>query len=263
MAAVERKDALPGVGADDTIVPKGEDRIDPAASADDTPASDGVLVTPRRVKTMIVRADGTLVPSDDPKADKAADVATTSTTVAEAAPLQPADPATAPTADDETGAVATQDAAPAKTGADGDSVPVKSVKTRTVVAADEAVPAAPALAPANIGDEAAADSKPAAAAKVEAEKVASANVDPVVIAAGTWSVQIASQPSEESAKSTYQDLSRRYAGVIGGRGVAIVKADIAGKGTYWRVRVPAKSRDDAIGLCNDYKAAGGNCFVSK
>ncbi len=60
-----------------------------------------------------------------------------------------------------------------------------------------------------------------------------------------------------------QDLARRYGSVIGGRGVNIVKADIAGKGTFWRVRVPAQSRDDAIKLCTDYKSAGGNCFVSK
>jgi hypothetical protein len=85
----------------------------------------------------------------------------------------------------------------------------------------------------------------------------------VAIANGSWSVQIASQPSADSAKSTYQDLAQRYGSVLGGRGVNIVKADIEGKGTYWRVRVPAKSRNDAIGLCNDYKAAGGTCFVSK
>ena len=98
---------------------------------------------------------------------------------------------------------------------------------------------------------------------VAPEQVASANVEPAAIATGSWSVQIASQPSAESAKSTYQDLARRYGGVIGGRGVNIVKADIAGKGTYWRVRVPAQSRNDAIKLCTDYKSAGGNCFVSK
>ena len=76
-------------------------------------------------------------------------------------------------------------------------------------------------------------------------------------------MQIASQPSADSAKSTYQDLAKRYGEVIGGRGVNIVKAEITGKGTYWRVRVPAKSRNDAIDLCTDYKSAGGNCFVSK
>jgi len=76
-------------------------------------------------------------------------------------------------------------------------------------------------------------------------------------------MQIASQPSEDAAKSTFQDLARRYSGVLGGRDATIVKAEIAGKGTFWRVRVPAGSRNDAISLCESYKAAGGSCFVSK
>jgi hypothetical protein len=76
-------------------------------------------------------------------------------------------------------------------------------------------------------------------------------------------MQIASQPTADSAQSTYQDLARRYAGVLDGHGVNIVKADIAGKGTFYRVRVPTGSRNDAIKLCESYKAAGGNCFVSK
>ena len=46
-----------------------------------------------------------------------------------------------------------------------------------------------------------------------------------------------------------QDLARRYGSVLGGRGVNIVKAEIAGKGTFWRVRVPAGSRNEAISLC--------------
>ena len=46
-----------------------------------------------------------------------------------------------------------------------------------------------------------------------------------------------------------QDLSRRYGSVLDGREVNIVKAEIAGKGTFWRVRVPAGSRNDAISLC--------------
>ena len=76
-------------------------------------------------------------------------------------------------------------------------------------------------------------------------------------------MQIASQPNEAAAQSSYQNLVRRYASVLEGRPVNIVKADIAGKGTFWRVRVPADSRNDAIALCETYKAAGGNCFVSR
>lgn len=76
-------------------------------------------------------------------------------------------------------------------------------------------------------------------------------------------MQIASQPTVEGAQSTYQDLARRYSNVLAGRSANIVKADVAGKGTFYRVRVMAQSRDDAIKLCTSYKAAGGNCFVSK
>ena len=76
-------------------------------------------------------------------------------------------------------------------------------------------------------------------------------------------MQIASQPSVESAQSTYQDLARRYSSVLEGRSVNIVKAEVVGKGTFYRVRVAANSRNEAISLCENYKAAGGNCFVSK
>ncbi|TIU22502.1 MAG: SPOR domain-containing protein, partial [Mesorhizobium sp.] len=79
----------------------------------------------------------------------------------------------------------------------------------------------------------------------------------------SWSMQIASQPTVESAQSTYQDLQRRYGSVLSGRKANIVKAEIAGKGTFYRVRVPAQSRNDAINLCTSYKAAGGTCFVSR
>jgi SPOR domain len=121
----------------------------------------------------------------------------------------------------------------------------------------------PSTPAADAATQAAPEPVQAKAPQPKPEEVAAANVDPAAIANGSWSVQIASQPSADSAKSTYQDLAQRYGSVLGGRGVNIVKADIEGKGTYWRVRVPAKSRNDAISLCNDYKAAGGNCFVSK
>ena len=210
---------------------------------------------------MVVRADGTLVAREDPTPAAAAEPSIADTATA-AAPQQPS------AGDDETAAVKTDPVTTDKTAADNklqpafqspgteEAVALKPVKTKkvegTVVPeAGPVAPARPAEQPVDVVGE------------VKPEQVATANVEPAAIASGAWSVQIASQPSAESAKSNYQDLARRYAGVIGGRGVNIVKAEITGKGTYWRVRVPAKSRDDAINLCNDYKAAGGNCFVSK
>ena len=99
--------------------------------------------------------------------------------------------------------------------------------------------------------------------EVKPEQVAAVAPAAAAPAAGSWSMQIASQPSEAAAQSSYRDLAKRYSSVLGGRQASIVKAEIAGKGTFWRVRVPAESRSEAIRLCESYKAAGGNCFVSK
>ncbi|WP_157776514.1 SPOR domain-containing protein [Nitratireductor aquibiodomus] len=76
-------------------------------------------------------------------------------------------------------------------------------------------------------------------------------------------MQISSQPTVEAAQKSYQDMAQRYGGLLTGKGVNIVKADIAGKGTYYRVRIPSASKDDAIRLCSQLKSAGGSCFVSK
>jgi hypothetical protein len=99
--------------------------------------------------------------------------------------------------------------------------------------------------------------------EVKPDQVASVDTTTTTAPAGAWSMQIASQPTAESAQTTYKDLSRRYDSILGGRDVNIVKADIAGKGTFYRVRVPTQTRNEAINLCESYKAAGGNCFVSK
>ncbi|MGI6852961.1 SPOR domain-containing protein [Mesorhizobium sp. 1B3] len=225
---------------DDQIaaITKAEDRIEPSSAADQagTDNTEVAAVTPRRVRTMVVRPDGTLVPREDP-----APVAVPEPRAAAEAMMesQPADASAEPK-------VAA--ASPAATSAlKPANVPVSA--TSGTPASVPVAPSRPADQPVNVVGE------------VKPDQVASISTG--APAAGGWSMQIASQPSEEAAKSSFQDLARRYAGVLGGREATIVKAEIAGKGTYWRVRVPAGSRNDAISLCESYKAAGGNCFVSK
>src|SRR4029078_12674128 len=79
-------------------------------------------------------------------------------------------------------------------------------------------------------------------APAAAKAVQVADAGGAAAAAGGWSMQIASQPTQAAAQSSYNDLVNDYGSVIGDKGVNIVKADIAGKGTFWRVRVPAGSR---------------------
>lgn len=78
---------------------------------------------------------------------------------------------------------------------------------------------------------------------------------------GGYLVQISSLPSEADAQKSYKNLSAKFGSVIGGRGVDIKAADIPGKGTYYRVRIPAGSKDEAVSLCERYRGAGGNCMV--
>ncbi|PTE11636.1 SPOR domain-containing protein [Mesorhizobium helmanticense] len=248
--------------------PKSEDRIAQVLQeAEKSGNPDVVAVAPRKVRTMIVKSDGSLVAREDP--------APAAPQVAAVEPADPEPQRVAPSAQADNSA---------QTG----TVPLASGQaTEDQASSNQAEPTQPETA------------KPAAAAKAESADTQSGDtqsantpetvplapqrpsdqpvdvvgeVKPDQVASipttastggGSWSMQIASQPTVESAQSSYADLQRRYGSVLAGRTANIVKAEIAGKGTFYRVRVPAQSRNDAISLCTSYKAAGGNCFVSR
>lgn len=223
---------------------KSEDRIEQLAQ--DPGVDDSVevaAVAPRKVRTMIVKADGTLVAREEPAAPQPVDSASEGV-------IDPVASTAEPVGDDaETTATVPSAAAEMPTAQEPAAAKPRAASGTT----PKNVPVAPARP---------SDQPVDIVGEVKAERVAA--LDPAAApAAGSWSMQIASQPTEAAAQSSYQDLLRRYGGVLGGHQATIVKAEIAGKGTFWRVRVPAGGRNDAIKLCESYKSAGGNCFVSK
>ncbi|MBX3581914.1 MAG: SPOR domain-containing protein [Rhizobiaceae bacterium] len=222
--AVEDEEGLSASG-------KSEDRIEQIVQeAEGQSDSEIAAVAPRKVRTMVVKPDGTLVPREDepelPPSDERTD------TIA-AAPVTTATGAAADSATPDEAMAAIPDAG--EIASTPESAPL--------------APLRPAEQPVDVVGE-------VAPTQVAAATTAAA-------AAGGWAMQIASQPSEAAAQSSYKDLVQRYGSVLQGREVNIVKAEIAGKGTFWRVRVPAPSRNEAISLCESYKSAGGNCFVSR
>lgn len=210
-------DALPGLelSGDDMDAEaegKNEDRVDAAAADQQQPEKAPITVAPRKVRTMVVKPDGTLA--------------------------------------------AREDAAPAVQAlASNAAAVIDSVKKNAMAANVDATASTASVTPSD--DDAAAGPVAATAEDALASEPAVVRPD------GSWSVQIASQPSEAAARSNYADLAKRYSSVLSGRTVNIVKAELAGKGTVWRVRVSAEDRGSAASLCTDYKAAGGNCFVTK
>ena len=266
-----------GAAAED---PYREDRLMPETAEAMQPvetAQQPLTVMPRRVKTMIVRPDGTLVEQEvaaapEPTLSQEAPV---DTQKVPAASVRSVEVATSP----ETAAAAPAGAAPetnsgivpvsADVSALAETAGVSAPAVQSAVAAP--VPTArPARQPVDVvaavsergnvtaAPQAPAASTPAAASPAPAEPTLVASVAP-----GGYVIQIASLPTAADAEKSYKNLSAKFASVIGGRGVDIREAEIAGKGTFYRVRIPAGSKADAVALCESYRAAGGSCLVAR
>jgi hypothetical protein len=243
------EEALPGVTAsdeDDRLMPDLEVAANNAAADDSTPA-----VSPRKVRTMIVKPDGTLVARED-----VAPAADAGQVVAAAEPIVTPVKTSTITPDVQAGAVTAQPQRSALAEAADvtveETAPVRPVSTTAVTETAALPQARPAT------------EQPAAEQTASTPKVETpAPVQTTTVAPGSYVVQIASLPSEGEAQKSYNSLSGKFGSVIGGRGVDIKKAEIAGKGTYYRVRIPAGSKQEANELCARYKSAGGSCLVTR
>lgn len=261
------------------VAPKGEDRVLPEEDVDEGLAAETeemIAVAPRRVKTLIVKPDGTLVPREDEVEETASSVAgELRTTGAEETVT-----AASETADDS--AETTKDLASLTAPADTRAAKVEDMTVFDPVEG-EAAALAKRTAAAGIRDvdvpiptPAPRDLIAAAATRAAADETATVRQPepPANVAAATretattasspeWWVQISSQPSREAAQASYADMASRYGSIIGGRGVNIYRAEIEGKGTFYRVRIAGGTRGEAAALCTRLKDAGGNCFIAR
>jgi SPOR domain len=306
---------LPGPSATDPAqadpaqdVAKAEDRAPATAAEDVSPAQTEIAsVAAKKVRTMVVKSDGSLVERpaevkpveaatapDEELLKSMADAAVPATKVQTkpvvaqeevGAVAKTADPAAetvvaSAAVEPEAAAVAATPEAAAVAEPEAPAKPVvKTVKTKKIVqkkvaqeqpqevAAATNIPlvdARPADQPVNIvaktGKTPAAGALAEAAAAVVAEPAAPAAP---AASGGSYVVQIASAPSPDQAQSTYASLNRKFGKIIGGRDMNIQKADIPGKGTFYRVRIAAGSKKEAAALCAKYKSAGGQCLVAR
>jgi hypothetical protein len=189
----------------------------------------------------------------------------------EAAPLKQEEVADVPAAQPEEQKTTDQTALTeaANAGVE-ETAPVRVVKTTTITDGNTPIPEnRPIDQPVNVvgtvtdqGNVRDAD-KTQELASADAAQQPAENAQTTPVPAGGYVIQIASLPSEAEAQTSYNKLSAKFASVIGGRGVDIKRAQIKNKGTYYRVRIPAGSKQEAAELCSRYKAAGGSCLVSK
>lgn len=268
LPGVEMAEAIPvGAEDDENSAIRSDGRIETAPADADDNAPIPVL-QPRKVRTMVVRPDGTLV-AEEPSPAPAAAVATMPVIGAGVPALievsSPARAASLAPASAEAAGETRTASAPAS---GDDAVPMPSEVEVTSPAApapvEAPVPARPAVRAAAVSAPvpapAPASVSPAMADPVE---VASLPAPAAALPAGGYFVQISSQPSQALAQKSLTSLASRFSAAIAGRGLGIQPADIPGKGTFYRVRVAAASKAEASELCARLKSAGGSCFVTR
>lgn len=250
---------VPGVSADNSDARLPASPSQPAA----TGQSSNEAIAPRKVKTMIVLPNGTLVARETP-APEEAKPSPTSGNAAEASLLAaPTNEAAASAQSSGTEVATLPQPSDANAGAAAPNT------TENKIAAPVPVPR-PAEQPVNVVGTVTQRGNVVSPGAAPSEKVASAATKPAAapaqassVPAGSYVIQIASLPTQAEAQKSYSNLSGKFASVIGGKPVDIKPAEIPGKGTFYRVRIVAGSKEDAIALCTRYRSAGGSCLVSR
>ena len=75
-------------------------------------------------------------------------------------------------------------------------------------------------------------------------------------------VQLSSQRSEGDAQTSLRQAQSRFGSLLQGNALEIQRADLGQKGIYFRVRLPAGSLQEATSICASIKANGGDCFAT-
>jgi hypothetical protein len=253
-------------GAVEQIVSRDQSNLDsvpPAASSD---TNEEGLVN-RKVRTVTVRPDGTIVSGGDSLAG--------STMLPVDRPTVPEVPGADFSTPDliasgnAAGATASQPATtPAATVVPvqpGSTVPAVDLSGNPVSGKSAPVPLArPADLASRVAISAPTATAPAAPAAPLSAPTAQAPAATQVTSSGSAApayVQLSSQRTEEAARQTAQQIVARFGSLFNGANLEIQRVDLAERGIFYRVRVPASSIQAANTLCSSIKANGGDCYT--
>lgn len=76
-------------------------------------------------------------------------------------------------------------------------------------------------------------------------------------------VQLSSQRSPEAAQQSLNEVRRRFGSLLTGEPLEVQRAELGERGIYFRVRMPASSVEAANSVCASIKLNGGDCFVRR
>ena len=226
--------------------------------ASPAPLGSGVVGgEPKKVRTIAIHPDGTMVADAAPSAQApraempaAPPLATMLEAPAAAAAMPPARAASPP---------------PVRVANHPPAAPREAPRpaARPAPVVHQAAPAA-SHAPLSLSPDAPAPRAPAPTrtASVAPTQLAPAAAQPA--RAGGYAVQVSSQRSEAEAKAAFHGLQGKFPKQLGGQHMVVHRVDLGAKGIYFRALVgPFASAGEAGQLCSSLKSAGGQCIVQK
>ena len=246
------------------VAPNANTQLIAPAAAPPPPPMNSEFPSPKPVRTVSLRPDGT------PIAASTAPDATGGDAAPAAVPPQPLSKLGAKTTSDTAGVAQPSTPKldlPAKLNA-------KSSARVVVAKTDTTAPDAGAQTPTDSTQPGAgAPVKPAAKKPTPAQATAEATETPAAPAAppvdataatasGGWAVQLAAPKSEAEANSTLARLTSKYGADLNGAPLGVHKAVVNGQ-TIYRLRVVGLTKADAAALCARLKGDGGECFIAK
>jgi hypothetical protein len=274
---------------DETLVSRDQSEPTDIASIIDGDVSEEGLVN-RRVRTVTVRPDGTIVggdaalagasllPVDRPNVPEVPGANTDAPELIAAANAAEELPDTALGFAPDASTTASVPQANVTPLIPGQAAPVVDATGSPVAGRTAPVPMLPITRPSVATSTPSADTaalapaatlptatpQPAQPVAAPATPVATAPAAPATPPAASNAaayVQLASQRTPAEAETTRQQMTSRFGSLFNGAQLEIQQVDLGARGTYYRVRLPANSLADATAICNQVKANGGDCFA--
>ena len=85
----------------------------------------------------------------------------------------------------------------------------------------------------------------------------------IAIAPGSYYVQLGSVRSQTGAHSEWGKIKSKYSTALSRSNYRVMRADLADKGTFFRIQAGPMSKASASNVCGSIKASAGGCFVTQ
>jgi hypothetical protein len=221
--------------------------VETAPPVQAAPSAAAGLGEPRRVRTIAIRPDGSVISA--PPASAQPGALNTGSTPAPVSPQAVTPPSASQLPSTAQVAAAPQTSPPAQA----------IIRQQAPRAAVAPVPPPAAAQPA---EEAPRNIAPAQQPRTQPPRVAAAPATEAPAATGGgFAVQLAAPGSENEARSVFSSLQRRFPDELGGQRPQIRRAEVNGREVF-RLRVGPMSRESAADLCTRLKGRGGQCFIA-